>query len=59
MSYLQHCNIWQFNMVINSGQLYCIRMGNIFSKYYFGKKGMIVSLISLSVFYHSLFVLFG
>ncbi len=38
MSYLQYCNIRQFDMVTNPGQLHCFCMGHIFSKYHTGKK---------------------
>jgi hypothetical protein len=59
MSYLQYRNIRQFNMVIHSGQLYCIRVGNIFSKYYFGEKRDYRKLNIIKCFYSSLFVLIG
>lgn len=50
MSYLQYCSIRQFNMVTHSGQFDCFCMGYFISKYNTGKKGIIISLLSLSIF---------
>ena len=59
MSYLQYRNIRQFNMVIDPGLLYCIRVGDIFSKYYRGEKRDHRKSHYVKRFYLPLFVLIG